>query len=914
MKETLQITLLGKSDIRLDNIPLGKFRYKKTLALLAYLAVTGKAHSREFLAGLLWGESTDANARASLRKSLAELREKLGEYLLIEHQQIAFNSKAAYNLDIEDFQTSINAFKEEKMEGLHLTEAAELARTLSLYRGDFLSGFYIRKSIIFEEWVTLKRESCHLAAIRGLHMLANHYLIQGQYPQAIAQVEKILELAPTQEEAHRQMMSLLALDGRRDAALRQYKSCVHILQKSLGISPQPETTALYHRISEQETQPKKRHISAPLMPLIGRQDELDRIKTLLDDPSCRLLTILGAGGSGKTHLALSLGALMNTPAAQAGDGAPFKDGVSFVPLHAIPSLDALPSAIMHHFGFHFDKESPPIQQLQEQLADQEKLIILDNFEHLLASPKIEETSEVFKTSVALSLKILPELLQNVPKLKILVTSRIRLNIQGEYILPLKGIKTPPKDDDISASTENYPATELFIQRAMQIDPLFNANPDAKAAIAKICQLVNGLPLGILLAAGWSGLLSPDEILERLNTDQNPLPSNGAETSPSPIFGKARRGGDLPDRQRSLRAVFNYSWKLLNVQEQETLAALAIFPDTFDLNAAQEIGSEELNDIRTLIDHSLVQRDISGRCQLHDLTRQYARQKITDPNALLTRYCAYYAHKLSQWGEAIRGEGQILAIAALDLEIDNARQAWSWAIKEGNIKHINQSIDGLCLYYDWHSRYPEGYAACEELIQHLDNAESLPNEQNPAEIKHVLAKTLVWQSFFAPSKENESLLRRALAYLNNPITKEIDTRTERAFCLLRLAKKPSLSNDQIEAQEMLAQSIKLYKETGDRWGEANALTTLGELLWGLSSYKESEKILKRSLAIYQELGDKRGIATAMVHLGSALLFYEEGQLEGERLLRESMALYAEVGNKISMSEGFDLAISAMFILL
>jgi len=446
--------------------------------------------------------------------------------------------------------------------------------------------------------------------------------------------------------------------------------------------------------------------------------------------------------------------------------------------------------------------------------------------------------------------------------------------------------------------------ELFIQRARQIDPCFEPDPATQEQIASICRQVAGLPLGILLAAGWSGLISPAEIAGRLDTDQSE-PDNGLDFL-------AVHGGDLPDRHRSLRAVFAYSWDLLEPQQRATLAALSIFRSAFTLDAVQEIGAVILADLRTLADHSLVQRNPDGRYQLHEITRQFARQKVEDLTPLRARYCVYYTERLAQWAAEIRGAGQLGAIDALDLEIDNAGLAWNWAVERGDKSQIDQAIDGLCLYYDWRNRYPEGYTACEKLIQHLDDPQSLPNDWTPAEINRLLAKTLVWQSFFTPTKETEALLRRALACLDHPSTEKTDIRVERAFCLVQLARTPSQSNDQIAAQEMLAQSIKIFAEIGDRWGEANALRILGELLWGISSYKEAEKTLRRSLAIYQELGDRRGMAITLVFLGSTLLFQEQRQREGEQLLKESLALYADLGHKISMSEGFEQAISAMLV--
>ncbi|MFQ5616297.1 MAG: BTAD domain-containing putative transcriptional regulator, partial [Anaerolineales bacterium] len=268
MTTTLQLALLGKPEISLAGVPLARLKYQKSLALLVYLAVTGRPHSREALAGLLWGESTEANARASLRKSLAELRARVGDHLIIERRQVAFNREAAYSLDVEDFEAPIERFRTRTGADLHPEEAGALALALDAYQGDFLAGFYVRRAAAFKEWAALHRERFWLMALRGLHTLANHYLTRGDYPQAIGHIERLLALEPYQEEAHRQLISLLALDGRRGAALRQYETCRRLLRAELGIEPQAEATALYHRIKDQsapDAQPRGQHRPLPAL-------------------------------------------------------------------------------------------------------------------------------------------------------------------------------------------------------------------------------------------------------------------------------------------------------------------------------------------------------------------------------------------------------------------------------------------------------------------------------------------------------------------------------------------------------------------------------------------------------------------------------------------------------------------------
>ncbi|MFQ5616868.1 MAG: hypothetical protein ACE5GO_10485, partial [Anaerolineales bacterium] len=507
------------------------------------------------------------------------------------------------------------------------------------------------------------------------------------------------------------------------------------------------------------------------------------------------------------------------------------------------------------------------------------------------------------TEGGVGVALLPQLLQSAPGVKILITSRVRLNIQGEQVLPLDGIEVPPEGERAGVQRGCIPGGGTLRPARPAGGPNVRPRPGLPGRVARICRQVAGLPLVILLAAGWSGLLSPADIAARLAAD-----AGEADTG---IDLLETAGGDLPPRHHSLRRVFGHSWNLLHPQERAALAALALFPGSFTLAAAQEIGGARLRDLRALVDHSLMQREASGRYQLHEITRQFARQKITDPAGLRARYCACYASRLGQWAAKIQGAGQLSAIQSLDLEIDNARRAWDWAVDRGGIPLLDQAMDGLCLYYDWRNRYPEGYTACEALITRLDDPEALETTWSRAEANRLRAKALTWQSVFAPTDQNESLLRRALTCLDDPATDPAASQRERAFCLSHLAGVVSFAGDTGTGNAMYSRSIELYEALEDHWGLANTLNALGEQLWAFSAYEDSAACFQRSLEIYTGSGNKRGSATALMWLGTLALF--QGQIEGEALIRKSLARYTDLGNRVSMSEGFYQAITAMLVL-
>lgn len=891
MEASLYITLLGKLEISLGGVLLVS-RRRKSLALLAYLVVTGEVHSRKTLAGLLWGEATEVNAGAGLRKALAELRAMIGPYLIDENQQVAFDRSRPYQMDLEQFERGVAGIGEHRGATLSPEEAAALAKAIECYRGDFLAGFHVRRAPAFEEWVTLQRERLRLAAIYGLYTLSVYTYSQGDFQKSVQYTRRLLEMEPCQEEAHRQMMSLLALSGQRELALRQYQTCRHVLADTFGITPQDETTALYQRIragADFETTPGKyvHNLPIPPTPLIGRQADVEAIETCLADPNCRLITILGPGGSGKTHLALEVAARLierETPL--------FDDGVYFVPLNPLRTIDALPSTIAHHLGYRFHKGSPPFEQLLGYLASQKLLLILDNFEHLLSS--------LFSEGAEGETDPLTQILQAAPGVKLLVTSLVRLNLQSEHLHPLSGIEFPAAEEEIALHLESFPAVDLFIQSVRRVSPDFEPDDADLIAIFEICRQVRGLPLGILLAASWASTLSPVDMAARLAAD-----TGEAETG---LDFLEAAWGDFPARHRSLRRVFAHSWNLLAPQERDVLANLSIFRTSFSLYAAQQVGGASLRDLRSLVERLLVQRAASGRYEIHELLRQFARSELEAVSEMRDRHAAYYAAKLEGWAADIKGERQMAAIETLDLEIDNARAAWNWALAQGNLAIIDRAMNGLCLYYDWRYRLPEGSSACQALIERLKNPDPPLQISN---VNRILAKALAWQSVFDYVGESENLLRRSLAYLDDPVTQRQETRSERAFALYRLALIISQTGDYAVARQMYAQSIALYEALGDRWGVANALRGQGVLFWDSSAYAQAQEFLEKSLEIHQEIGDRRGIAASLSWLGNIALF--QGEIEGERLIRESSAIYAALGDHISLVEFSGQACMALMIM-
>ncbi len=322
------------------------------------------------------------------------------------------------------------------------------------------------------------------------------------------------------------------------------------------------------------------NLPIPPNPLIDREQELEKINLVLESPQCKLLSLVGRGGIGKTRLAIE--AALNQRNL-------FPDGVFFIPLSSISSPDYIYLAIADAIDLSLYGSDNPCRQILDYLADREMLFVLDNFEHLVCGANI-----------------ISEIIQYAPGVKILVTSIERLNFEGEWVFELQGLAVPPAEQ--LTGLENYGAIDLFIQNVIRTDMNFVVNAEDYPAIANICQLVDGLPLGIELAAGWIRTLSCKEIAKEIEATQD-------------IQSLAVQG--IPERHHSLRAVMDYSWVLLSSNEQDILSKLSIFQNGFHREAAQQIVGASLPVLAGLVDKSLLFRSENGNYRLYELVRRYA---------------------------------------------------------------------------------------------------------------------------------------------------------------------------------------------------------------------------------------------------------------------------------------------------
>ncbi len=900
----LALFLLGPPRTERNGEPIEIDR-RKAVALLVYLAVTGRSHSRDALATLFWPEHDQSQARAGLRRALATLKKALGEvWLDVDRETVGLNPGAEVWLDVEEFQARLAECRTHGHSQEEVCPACLplLAEAAALYRDDLLAGFTLRDSPGFDEWQFFQTEGLRDELASALERLVQGHSGQGEFEPAIVYARRWLALDPLHEPAHRCLMQLYAWSGQRAAALRQYGECERVLQEELGVPPEEETAQVYQAIKEKQDLPPlvdrfakpvspqkavcKHNLPVQPIPFVGREAMLVEIEGRLQDPACRLLTLVGPGGSGKTRLALE------AAVAQLDH---YAHGVFFVPLAPLQSVEAVVPTVAEALGFRFYKGGEPQQQLLDYLRQKSMLPILDNFEHLLDG-----------------MDLVTNILKTAPDVKILTTSRARLNVQGEYLCPIAGMEFPARETTEDATPRRaqdvaqYCAVKLFLASARRAQPGFELTADNLTDVVRICHLVEGMPLGILLAAAWVGMLTPAEIAAEIGQSLDFLETDWR---------------DAPERQRSIRAAFDHSWHLLTAREREVFQGLSVFRGGFTRQAARQVTGASLRELMALVNKSLLHRTptpsarlgTGGRYEMHELLRQYAAGKLDGSpaasQAVHDRHCAYYAAALQQWEADLQGLRQQVAMAEMDVEIENARAAWNWAVEGGQVERVDQALVGLCRFYAWRGRFQEGEAACQMAASMLyEKLAATASGEGPVlsvdEGLRVLAQVLSIRAFFnrrlGHTELAGQLLRQSLALSEWSESDDQSVRLAKAFALLEMG-DVVVNSDREEAKRLYEQSLALFRGLGDRYGAAKALYALGEVAWHLGAYDEAQQWHEESLAIRQALGDQRGIANSLRGL-STIARYQGRLEESGRLIRQSIAIHREIGDQVGIADG------------
>ena len=618
---------------------------------------------------------------------------------------------------------------------------------------------------------------------------------------------------------------------------------------------------------------------------VGRRDELAEIKRHLAET--RLLTLMGPGGIGKTRLA--------SKAAEeaAGD---FEDGCTFVSLAPIRSVEHIIQTIAEAVKFPIATHEDPQYQLLRYLRKRRLLLVMDNFEHLLDGAGI-----------------VSEILQAAPAVKVLVTSRERLNLQSETIHNVGGMTFP--DQVGSKDTLDYDAITLFMQSARKVRPGFDPSHDELEQIANICQIVQGMPLAIELAAAWLHILNVDEIAEELEKGLDIL---------------ATEVRDAPERHRSIHAVFYHSWSLLHQPEQEIFMHLSIFRGGFTREAAQQVSGASLQLLAGLVNKSFLSHDPKAdRLEIHELLRQCAQERLEEAPetsvAAQEAHAAYYAEFMHQrWGH-LKGDRQILALAEIETDIENVRAAWRYYVDQGNAPQMWKFINGLWLVY-WIRWW--NHAGMELFAEAASALEGEKDEESATLQALAMTNQGYFMAWLGLSDQGYELATESvgiLGQLNNPealvyaylslganayflnrytehikaankmlkIATELDDKWLIAFSLFPVSLGALLKEDYAEARRLAESSLNLNEEIGDVIGSTLPLIVLGLAALANGEHEAARGYYLRCLKISEEICFPYGIQTSSKYLGKVAI--SEGKIaEAEFYLVQCLTISKEVG--------------------
>ena len=892
MTARLGLRLLGKPQVHLDGQAITGFRTAKAEALLYYLAVAGQGRPREALANLLWGEMPEAKAKRNLTQILSLLRKRFEPFLEIEPQQVGFKPGTDYWIDVVEFEQMLEAVDPAK-------SLEQLRQAVDLYRGDFLQGFFVKEAFSFEEWALTERERLRELMLHALQTLLNGALTQADYAAGLDYAGRLLALEPWHETAHRQMMRLLALSGRREAALAQYETCRQVLAEALGVEPLAETTALFERLRAAAS-PPPHNIPPPPNVFVGRDTELQQIEGHVADPACRLLTIVGPGGIGKTRLALEAVRIYTQPESVIREPG-FHDGVRFVSLVSIGAADlsggpnqirltnAITSAIAEALDFSFQGSDDLLGQLLTHLLAKDLLLILDNFEHLLTA----------STERSAGLEVVDTLLQGAPALKVLVTSRERLNLPEERVVQVTGLAYPGQkamrrgaearggggDNQLQITNhQQYSAIALFLERARQVDANLNLTEMDAPYVIRICQLVEGLPLGLELAAGWLRMLSSQEIVTEIEQSLDFL------ETPRP---------NAPFWQRSIRAVFDRSWQMLTPPELAVFSKLSIFQGGFEREAARQVAGASPTILAGLVNKSLLRHSRSERYDMHELLRQYAAEKLwsaegdnhTNSPTVWQRHSRYYLEWVHRREAQLRSDAPQQALAEIRLEIDNIRQAWQWAVSQVEIETLDQSLGGLSRFYDLAGLLQEGEETFRSAVAHLQTQVAILDDSTRPAAQAAIVKLLTEQA--------RLLNRRGLSdqsvQVMGQAASQVDAVQDIALKAVTYHQwgESLCYHDELDlAKKHLEKALTWAQQAGLRNIEAEALRHLGITVKYQGDYRRASSLYQQALTCFCQLGDRRGENLTLINLG-VVARKQGAHAEARRLYEQALQGFREL---------------------
>ncbi len=882
----LQVKLLGQFAVRRDGVLIA-LPSRAAQSLLAYLVLTaGTPHRRERLAGLLWPDTTEENARKNLRHELWRLRKAIepkmpsrgqargapSPCLLVDDMAIAFDAGADYALDVADLLAPLPK----------QVSVDRLIEALSLYRGELLPDLY-------DDWVIRERERVYAIFEQKMARLLALLIQEERWQDTLDWSERWIALGQAPEPAYRALMTAHHALGNVSQVAAVYERCTRAMHDDLGVEPSAETQALYERLAKSAHTPapspsparaepvapslapvlrtqavtRKNALPVPLTSFIGREREIKEAKQLL--AGTRVLTLTGPGGVGKTRLAIQVARELERQ---------YQDRVWWVDLVALSDPALVPQTVAKALAVRNASNVSLVDTLAQALCPTPALLVLDNCEHLIVA--CAQLTQALLTSCA--------------ALKILATSREALGLAGETITRVPSLSLPgPDDPSLVDNIDRYESVRLFVERSRAIKSDFAASSQNARAVVGICRRLDGIPLAIELAAARVNLLSAEEIERRLD-HRFALLTTGSRTA-------------LP-RQQTLRATIDWSYDLLSGAEQVLFRRLSVFAGGATLNAAEQIcggdGLHVLDLMGHLVNKSLVhvEHNAAGetRYRLLETIREYAREKLSaagEEDGVRERHLEYF-RDLAEQAEPYLFASQVTWFYRLEADIDNIRAAVEWAMQAESLEKATPSDraqSGLrlaaALAMFWESRYPLDNAT---LLRHVV-ANSGARSRTVAR-----ARALNTAGFLEWSLGNWDHARLFLQEALE-IAREVGDKASIAWALDYLGTVACAKGDYGTARILLEEAIVLGRDLGTS-GEnirGYALCMLGDVPFSAGDYAGARILYQESVAVLEEVGNKNMLAYPLRRL--SYLALAEGDIEqAARLIEQSLALNREVGNQ------------------
>jgi predicted ATPase len=790
-----QLQALGGLSLEPLGVRNTAFTRPKPLLLLAYLALEG-TQQRNHLAELFWQEG---NRMKSLSMALTLLRQGAGDVIDVDAKQV----KSSVASDVREL---LGALDKSDWEG-----------AANLYAGAFLEGVVLEDwSSELEEWVYQTREYLAERVQYALLQLAEDAAKRQDFQTASHFAErayKLPGLAGTEVVNLKRLYtllcagnSLLAPEVRKEA--ESYDLALQLTSEEARAFFKPET---------------KPATTLPMRgtSFIGRDVELTELATLLNKPNVSLLTLLGTAGVGKTRLALQLALEQQKLAA-------FKDGVYFVPLESLEDSSLIAATLLGHLSLTQQGKTEPIEQLVNFFADKSVLLVLDNFEHLTAG------------AMVLSL-----LLSNCQNLKLLITSRETLRLEEEHVFALEGLSFPKTSSNEALLSD---AVQLFKERAQQVKPQFELD-EQLADVIRICQLVEGLPLGIELAASWVKFLSGVEIAREIQGNLEILTSQTT---------------NIPERHRSLKAAFDYSWKRLTQKEQRVLQKLSTFRGGFRREAASEVTGATIPTLASLVDKSLVRALPTGRYDFHPLVQHFVYEKFVESDDKLEaqkNHARYFSQLLQSKKNVIPRARQNEVTDSLAEELSNLEVMWHYLCNHQLVDELANLATAMFLLHYNMGRLAEGAKLSAKARAALDKT----NPEHAFALGSLCVREAGYLKYLALFRESVRIAEEGLTYL------QYSNHSDTWVKMITGFNEAGVSSYHLgqfqQAMRYYQQAIELARTHHDLRSVSVFENNLANLLWHLGENEKARDILTNLIQHYNKLGDWERVISASISLAS-----------------------------------------------